>query len=470
MPKRALDVPAERAINGSGRHHRYVFFAVASLALFMSSASATIVATALPVIEHNLQADLVWTGWIITAYQLMTLTTMPLVGRISDEWGRKRVFMGSVVIFTLGSLFCALSPNISWLIAARFFQALGGSGFMPSAMGIVGDHFADDRARAIGLFTSVFPLGGIAGPALGGWLLDHTPWQTIFLLNIPVGVVVLVLSHLLLEPDPAARRTRVDLPGAGLFAVSILFLMYFLTRVGENPAVVSSWVTWLLLALGILLLLTFLRWEKRAESPILELSLLKNPTFAVINGLNLLYGACILGMMAFIPYYAQLAYGMSSLASGSLLTARALGMIGMSALVSMSLNRTGYRLPMTAGFLVLAASTLGLAFFPHGPVIGGWALADYWWLAFLVFVSGVGIGLASPPSNNAAVELMPEKIAAISGLRGMFRQTGGVLGTSLILLILSFYPDKSAGFRVIFTGMTVFLLAATPFIKKVPDG
>jgi len=464
------DFSAARLINGSGRHHRYVFFAVASLALFMSSASATIVATALPVIEHNLQADLVWTGWIITAYQLMTLTMMPLVGRISDEWGRKRVFLGCVAIFTLGSLFCALSPNIYWLIVSRFFQALGGGGFMPSAMGIVGDHFAEDRARAIGLFTSVFPLGGIVGPALGGWLLDYAPWQTIFLINIPVGVVVLVLSHLLLEPDPAARRTRVDLPGAALFSVSILTLMYFLTRIGENPSVVSSWITWFLLVLGILLLLVFLRWEKTAESPILELSLLKNPTFAVINGLNLLYGACILGMMAFIPYYAQLAYGLSNLASGSLLTARALGMIAMSALVSMSLYRTGYRLPMAAGFLVLAAGTLGLGLAPHGPVIGGWALTNYWWLAALVFISGVGIGLASPPSNNAAIELMPEKIAAISGLRGMFRQTGGVLGTCLILLVLSFYQDKSAGFRVIFTGMAVFLILTTPLIKKVPDG
>lgn len=472
MMKRTVgrDAAVACLTSSGGRHRRYVFFAVASLALFMSSASATIVATALPAIERGLQANLVWTGWIITAYQLMTLTMMPLVGRISDEWGRKRVFLGSVAIFTLGSLFCALSPNIFWLIISRFFQALGGGGFMPSAMGIVGDHFAEDRARAIGMFTSIFPLGGIVGPALGGWLLDYAPWQAIFLINIPAGVVVLVLSYLLLERDPAARGTRVDLPGAALFAASILILMCFLTRVGENPAVVFSWLTWLFLALGIVLLLVFLRWEKTAEAPILELSLLKNPTFAVINSLNLLYGACILGMMAFIPYYAQLAYGLSNLASGSLLTARALGMIAMSALVSMYLDRIGYRLPMAAGFLVLAASTLGLGLAPHGPVIGGWALADYWWLAATVFVSGVGIGLASPSSNNAAIELMPEKIAAISGLRGMFRQTGGVLGTCVILLVLSFYQDKSAGFRVIFTGMAVFLILATPFIKKVPDG
>lgn len=132
---------------------------MASLALFVSSASAIIVATALPVIERSLQANLLWASWIITAYQLMTLTMMPLVGRISDGWGRKHVFMGSMAIFTLGSLSslsCALSPNISWLIAARFCQALGGGGFMPSAMGIVGSHFAEDRARAIKMFTSVF--------------------------------------------------------------------------------------------------------------------------------------------------------------------------------------------------------------------------------------------------------------------------------------------------------------------------
>jgi EmrB/QacA subfamily drug resistance transporter len=471
MQKITIAAPEKDSnVRSSNRHKRYVFFAVASLALFMSSASGTIVATALPVIERSLHANLVWTGWIITAYQLMTLTMMPLVGRISDEWGRKRVYMGSIFIFTFGSLVCALAPDISWLIAARFFQALGGGGFMPSAMGIVGDHFGKDRARAIGMFTSIFPLGGIVGPALGGWLLDFARWQVIFLINVPIGVLVLVLSYLLLEPDPAVRRTRVDFPGAGLFAVSILSLMYFLTRIGENPAAIFSWVTWSFLAAGTILLIIFLSWEKRADSPILEISLLKNPTFAVINVLNLLYGACILGLMAFIPYYAQLVYGISNLASGSLLTARALGMIGTSALVSLFLYRTGYRLPMAAGFLVLAASTLGMGLVPHGPAVGSRTISDYWWLAALVFTSGVGIGLASPSSNNAAIELMPEKIAAISGLRGMFRQTGGVIGTSLIILFLSFCQDKGAGFRTVFTGMAIFLLLATPLIKIVPDG
>lgn len=449
---------------------KYIIFGVTSLALLMSSANGTIVVTALPEIERGLKADLSWTAWIVTAYQLVTLVMLPLMGRISDEWGRKRVFMASVAIFTVSSLLCAFSTNIFWLIVFRFLQAAGGSGFMPSSIGIVGEYFQENRARAIGLFTTIFPLGGIIGPALGGWILDVAPWQAVFLVNIPIGVLVLVLSRLLLEPGSGTRRSRLDLPGMGLFAAGMLCLMYFLTRISENPSAVSHGLTWAFMGLGAGLFLAFWRWEGVARSPVLELSLLKQPAFVIINGLNLLYGACIFGLMAFIPYYARVAYGMSNLASGSMLTARALGMMGMSAVTSMLLSKYGYRLPMAAGFIVLAASVLGLGLFPHAPVVFGLAIPDFWWLAMLVFVSGMGMGMASPPSNNAAIELMPEKIAEISGLRGMFRQAGGVTGTSLIVLVLSRFTNKVAGFQAIFLAMAALLVLATPLIRGIPDG
>lgn len=456
--------------NPGRQNRRYVIFFIASLALLMSSINATTVVTALPVIQSGFKAHLSWTAWVITAYQLTTLTMFPLMGRISDEWGRKRVFLASVTVFTVGSLLCAFSSNIYWLILFRFLQAAGGSCFMPSAMGIVADHFAENRARAIGLFTTIFPLGGIIGPALGGWILDFAPWQAIFLVNVPVGVFVLILSYLLMEPDSGFRRTRLDMTGIALFAATMLSLMYFFTRISENPLAVYSWLTWAVLVLGGLLLWFFLRWESRAASPILEMSLLKSRTFAIINGLNLLYGACVLGLMAFIPYYAQVAYGMSNLASGSMLTARALGMIGMSAVTSMLLYRTGYRLPMAIGFLVLAASTLGLSLTLHTPAVLGFSIPDFWWLAMIIFISGMGVGMASPASNNAAIELMPDKIAEISGLRGMFRQTGGVIGVSAIVLALSRFPDKVTGFHAIFVTMAVLLTMAVPLIRGVPDG
>ncbi|MFZ5634186.1 MAG: MFS transporter [Bacillota bacterium] len=453
-----------------GQNRRYMIFAVTSLALLMSSANSTIVVTALPAIQRSLKSDLSWTAWVITAYQLMTMTLLPLMGRISDQWGRRRVFLASVAVFTAGSLFCAFSSSIYVLILSRFIQAAGGSCFMPSCMGIVGDYFPENRARAIGLFTTIFPLGGIIGPALGGWILDFAPWQAVFLVNIPIGVLILALSHLLLESDPVMRRTRLDIGGIGLFSAAMLSVMYFLTLISEKPAAVYSWQSWAVLLAGALLLLAFFRWEGAAASPVIEVSLLKNRTFAVINGLNLIYGACVFGLMSFIPYYAQVAFGMSNLASGSMLTARALGMMGMSAVTSMLLGRLGYRLPMAAGFLVLAASTLGLLPSLQGRVMHGMSVAAFWWLAAVIFVSGMGIGLASPSSNNAAIELKPESIAEISGLRGMFRQTGGVIGTSAIVFVLSRFQDKVEGFEAVFIAMAVFLLLAIPFIRGVPDG
>jgi Arabinose efflux permease len=436
----------------------------------MSSVNSTIVSTALPAIQRSLGASLNWTSWVLTVYQLTIITVMPLMGRFSDEMGRKRIFIVCVAAFLLGSLFCALSSNINWLIISRVLQAVGGGSFMPLAMGIVGDHFPENKAQAIGLLSSIFPLGGIVGPGLGGWLLAVTTWRAIFLINVPICILILVLASIILESDPTAERKAIDLVGAVFFASFVLSFMIFMARWGEKPAAASSPVSWILLFLSIFGLMAFIRWETTTANPIIEISLLKSPAFAISNGLNLLYGACTFGLLAFIPYYGQLVYGLSDFAGGTLLIARGLGMMGMAIVTSMLLNRTGYRLPMCVGFSILALSTLCMSYSLHNPAILGITVPSLWWLAALVFASGIGVGFATPSSNNAAIELMPQKIAAISGLRGMFRQTGGVIGTSVIVLMLSVAPDKLIGFHMIFLGMTLLLLLAVPLILKVPDG
>ncbi len=454
----------------SNGYRKYLIFGVASLALLMASIDATIVATALPAIQKGFGSEINWTGWVITVYQLTMMIMMPLMGRISDEWGRKRIFIACIALFTVSSYLCAQATNIFALIFFRFLQAIGGGSIMPSAIGIVGDSFHEHRARAIGLFTTIFPLGGIIGPALGGIMLSFYSWKAIFLVNVPVGLVLIFIAFFLLDTDQAVTRTEIDFAGAGLFAGAILSMMYFMTRLGESPEIAAEPVNYLLPLLSLLFLFLFIRREKRTKTPILDLTLLRSRPFAVMNAINIIHGACILGMSSFIPYYAQTIYGMSDLTSGALLSIRAVGVMITATVTSMLIERSGYRLPMGIGFVVLIVSTLGMVPLLGAIQIPGIEISDYWRLAIVVFLAGVGVGMVSPSSNNAAIELMPEKISAISGLRGMFRGLGGVFGTSLTVLALSRFPDKEVGFTVVFIGMSVLLGLAMILLKDVPDG
>ncbi len=183
-------------------HGRAVIFAVVSIALFMASVDQTIVATALPAIQHELHAQINWSGWTITMYALGQVLVMPVAGKIGDQYGRKQIFLGAAVLFTLASLCCGLAGNIYLLIALRGVQAIGGGAFMPSATGIVSELFGASRDRAVGLFASIFPIGGLVGPVLGGVFVTYWSWRGIFLVNIPVGITLICLGAIVI-PDIA---------------------------------------------------------------------------------------------------------------------------------------------------------------------------------------------------------------------------------------------------------------------------
>src|ERR671926_441311 len=159
----------------------------------MFSIDATVVSVALPAMMRELNTSLVWLGWTLTAYMLTQTSIMPLAGKLTETFGRMRVFLACVGLFTLGSLLCGLAPNIEVLIACRVLQALGGGGILPSAAGIVAQEFPHNRARMIGLFSSIFPIGGIVGPNLGGLIVEHWSWREVFLINVPIGVLVLAI-------------------------------------------------------------------------------------------------------------------------------------------------------------------------------------------------------------------------------------------------------------------------------------
>src|SRR3954452_9830107 len=190
---------------------RWTFFVLACLSLLMFSIDFTIVAVALQRIVDDLHTTLVLVGWTVTAFALAQTVILPLIGKLGEKYGQMRVFVACVVLFIVGSLLCGLAPNIYVLIACRVLQALGGGGFMPSATAIVAREFPESRSKMIGLFASIIPLGGIIGPNLGGYIIEHFGWREGFLVNVPIGIIVVPI---LLWQMRASGQHRAPVRGA----------------------------------------------------------------------------------------------------------------------------------------------------------------------------------------------------------------------------------------------------------------
>src|SRR5215218_8726234 len=220
---------------------RWIFFGLACLCLLMFSIDMTIVSVALRTIVDDFNTSLSLAAWTLTGFMLTQTTVLPLIGKLGERFGQMRVFLSCVVVFTLGSLLCGLAPTIFVLILCRMLQALGGAGFMTSATAIVAREFPETRSRMIGLFASILPLGGIVGPNLGGYLIQHFGWRFVFLVNVPIGLVALPLliwqsytNGLLMKPKRISKH-RLDLLGSALFAGAIVCVLLALTFLGDDP-------------------------------------------------------------------------------------------------------------------------------------------------------------------------------------------------------------------------------------------
>jgi len=433
---------------------RYLIFATVSVALMLSSIAATSLVVAFPTIMAAFSVPIIIAGWMISIYQLGLTATMPIVGKVSDVLGKKFTLMTCLVLFISGSMFCALSPNIGWLIFFRLIQAIGGGGFMPAAVGIVAEEFPESRQKAIGLFSSIFPIGQIIGPNLGGWLVDSFGWRSVFWVNVPIGLVALLFSALLLHPDKK-KGASIDVLGAFLVGGSLASLMLGLTLMGYKAML---GLAWMMLSVAIVLALLLLRHEARVEDPILDIEVLKTKPFIAANVYNFVYGTAVIGVLSLIPTYAASVYGMSALECGLLLTPRSVGMIASSVMTSIFIVRWGYRWPMIVGSSATVVGLFFLGFEPKNTAL----------LYVIMLVLGFGVGTASPAANNACIELMPQRAATITGVRGMFRQTGGAVSVTIATLVLHKIGDMALGFSAIFIGLAMAFMATMPLIFMMP--
>lgn len=452
-------VPSEPT---TGPHpRRKLVFAIVSMGLFMSSVDQTIVATALPAIDRELHSPITWAGWTITIYALFQVLALPLAGRVSDMYGRKKVYLISAAVFTAASLACGLATNIYLLVALRAVQSIGGGAFMPAATGIVSDHFGRDRDRALGMFTSIFPIGGIVGPIIGGVFVAAWSWRGIFLVNVPIGLVLIVLAARFV-PDSAPRASsRVDLRGVGLLGLLILAAMFGITYLGSGTASPASPLFLVPEALAVVALVLFVQHSRTHPAPFVPYQLLRGRGFGVLNLINLSYGAGALGFATLVPLYAQDRFHIAALGAGTLLTARAVGMISIAGIAVLTLRRTGYRLPMIVGFVVLIVGLVMMSVPPH--------LTPYAWLAIAAGITGCGMGMSVPASNNASMQLAPDQIAAIAGLRGMFRQGGAIAAVSVTTAVVARSADAGVAQAHVFLVFAALLVACLPLLFLVPD-
>jgi EmrB/QacA subfamily drug resistance transporter len=394
------------------------------MALFMAAVDSTIVATALPKIGVALDARINWLSWTITIYSLGQVIMFPLAGRISDQIGRKKLFLICAVLFTVSSVACGFANSIYTLVPLRFIQSIGGGGFLPSASGIVADHFGRERDRALGMFSSIFPIGGVAGPIFGGVITQYWDWRGIFFVNAPIGIALTILIWRFVPSTARRSASKIDVSGIALLGVMLVSGMLTVTTLGEVGSSPISPSVLLPGASAILFGYLFFHHINRNDSPIIPPRLIRGKGFAVMNLLNLLFGGAGFGFGVLIPLYAENRYHIPSASAGTVLSAQAVGMTVVAACASYLLRRTGYRKPMALGFTVVAASLIMLS-------IGPRVVAPYWWLAFFAMFTGLGLGCVAPAANNATLALAPMDVAAISGLRATFRQTGSITCVSI---------------------------------------
>ncbi|MEU4212767.1 DHA2 family efflux MFS transporter permease subunit [Streptomyces sp. NPDC026206] len=413
-------------VPGEGQPTSSVRVAIGALLLGMLLAALdqTIVSTALPTIVSDL-GGLEHLSWVVTAYMLASTAATPLWGKLGDQYGRKKLFQTAIVIFLIGSALCGLARNMPELIGFRALQGLGGGGLMVLSMAIVGDIVPPrDRGRYQGLFGAVFGGTSVLGPLLGGLFVDHLSWRWVFYVNLPIGIVALLVIAAVLHIPVDRTPHRIDYLGTFLIA-AVATCLVLMTSLGGTTYPWSSWQIIGLGVLGVALLVPFLLVERRAAEPVLPLGLFRVHTFALCSVIGFVVGFAMFGSMTYLPTFLQIVHGVSPTMSGVHMLPMVAGILIASTASGQIVSRTGrYKVFPIAGTAVMA---LGLLLLHQlSPSISTTEMSLYF------FVFGFGLGLVMQVlvlivQNSVGYENLG---VATSGAT-FFRSIGASFGVSI---------------------------------------
>ena len=419
-------------------HNPWAVAITVTLATFMEVLDTSIANVALPHIAGSLAASVDESTWVLTSYLVSNGIVLPISGWMSGLIGRKRFYMTCVALFTVSSFLCGLAPNLGLLIFFRILQGAGGGGLQPSEQSILADTFpAEQFGMAFAVYGMAVVLAPAIGPTLGGWITDNFTWRWVFFINVPVGICSLLLSYRMVEDPPYLKRQMremrrdlsMDYLGLALVAIGLGCMQVVLDKGQEKDWFGSPFITSLTVASAIALIL-FVIQELRHRQPVLELGLLRRPTFAIANGMMFLLGVMLYGTTVLIPLYLQEIMGYTAQQAGMALSPGGLVIMVLMPIVGWMLTRVDARWLIAFGF-----GSTSIAFYHMTNLYLG---IDFTTAMMYRIYQSIGLAFLFVPINTMSYVGVPqEKSREVSSLVNLCRNVGGSIGISLVTTMLA---------------------------------
>lgn len=413
-------------INGS---RKWGVLAIISFSLFMILLDVTIVNIAIPHIMNGLNVGLASIEWVLNVYVLVFAALLLTLGKLGDLFGRKRLFLIGLGIFTASSLGCSLTPNFTFLIVARGIQAVGAAAMLPATLSILNVEFGkSQRGLALGIWGAVAGAANALGPIIGGALVDAFSWRYIFVINVPIGIIAIIATIMVVRESTGPKTDRhIDIPGVLIILIALASLTFALVE-GQKYGWVSATIL-ALFAVAVIGFAAFIFIELRLASPLAQLRLFRDRVFAAGNFIGLVISFGLLGVIFLLVLFLQIVLGFNALKAGLTLLPLPLAIIVVAPFAGRFTDRIGGRWILFGGTLITA---LGIYLMSDLSGVTDWPN-----LVLPLAVCGVGMGMVMAPTTTVVMESTPvEQSGMGAGILSTMRQIGAVMGLSVLAAIL----------------------------------